>query len=414
MTASGAPDQAKKTAMPGATRRSLPRITLGGVGFAAATAFTGFVGFTLLNNFVVLVFCLMVVALLFSAWYPFSSLFRLEIVRKPPPDLFAGSSSEFEVTARKRGALVPAYALSLRDLTEWFPGGRSAEASFVCCGGSPDRAGYSVRFQRRGLYSGGSYSVRTSFPFGFFQAECAGNSDSRFVVFPKLRYVSGGIPGSCLAGIDRPSPERFGGDAEFKRLREYVQGDNPRSIHWKSTARHGKLMVRDEERYEMKRATVLMDTRPPDIKGRVKRFVAFERAVSIAASVAAMLEEAGYVHRLVLTSSEDDAGPPARGTSHLRGIFTDLALVSPAESAPLAEVLGRLLRGPSEEIVAVASWPGAAAEARAAAAGLGTVSVVDASEAVAGKRLATPSGWARPCAWQAVSSGAGAGIRRER
>ena len=36
-------------------------------------------------------------------------------------------------------------------------------------------------------------------------------------------------------------------DDEFLRIREYRSGDNPRAIHWRSTAKRGDLMVREHQ-----------------------------------------------------------------------------------------------------------------------------------------------------------------------
>src|SRR5207253_1085808 len=64
-------------------------------------------------------------------------------------------------------------------------------------------------------------------------------------------------------------------------LREYEVGDDLRRVHWRSTARTGELMLRQDEMPWESRSTILLDTRPSTHQGE-----SFERAVEIAASLA--------------------------------------------------------------------------------------------------------------------------------
>ena len=68
-------------------------------------------------------------------------------------------------------------------------------------------------------------------------------------------------PAGCgpAAGSDRRAARPPGEDDVATR--EYRHGDDLRRVHWRSTARHGELMVRREEQPRQMRATVLLDTR---------------------------------------------------------------------------------------------------------------------------------------------------------
>ena len=68
---------------------------------------------------------------------------------------------------------------------------------------------------------------------------------------------------------------------DFFGLREYEVGDDLRRVHWRSTARTGELMLRQDEMPWEARSTILLDTRPSTHHGE-----SFERAVEIAASLA--------------------------------------------------------------------------------------------------------------------------------
>ena len=48
-------------------------------------------------------------------------------------------------------------------------------------------------------------------------------------------------------------------DGEFYALRPWTSGDNPRQVHWRSSARHGELMVRQHEQQTDRRLMLLLD-----------------------------------------------------------------------------------------------------------------------------------------------------------
>jgi len=87
----------------------------------------------------------------------------------------------------------------------------------------------------------------------------------------KRKYQPGGV--SLASSI--------GNSNEFMSLRDYHRGDTLNSIHWKSFAKHGKLIVKEyQDEYFVRRA-LLLDTCIGDAATEQ-----FEAAVSVAASIA--------------------------------------------------------------------------------------------------------------------------------
>ncbi|MBC9955937.1 DUF58 domain-containing protein [Yimella sp. cx-51] len=78
-------------------------------------------------------------------------------------------------------------------------------------------------------------------------------------------------------------------DVSFHALRDYVPGDDRRAIHWRTTARVGRLMVRQFEETRRSHLLVVLSIRPQDYLDPED----FETAVSAAASLGlqAMREE---------------------------------------------------------------------------------------------------------------------------
>ena len=85
----------------------------------------------------------------------------------------------------------------------------------------------------------------------------------------------------------------------FSSLREYEPGDDPRRIHWRSTARTGTLMVRELIDTTEPTTTIVLDTRTAAMTPG-----AFEHAVEVAASVAHAAVLAGRPARLLIPGED--------------------------------------------------------------------------------------------------------------
>jgi uncharacterized protein (DUF58 family) len=108
----------------------------------------------------------------------------------------------------------------------------------------------------------------------------------------------------------------------FHSLREYAVGDDLRLVHWKSTARTGRLLVRHEVVPDQSGYVVLLDTAPSGD---------FEAAVRIAASLCAAAARAGHAIRLRTTGHDADAaiGGAGRAGVDATAVLDALAAVVP-------------------------------------------------------------------------------------
>ena len=80
------------------------------------------------------------------------------------------------------------------------------------------------------------------------------------------------------------------GPGDFHSLRDYVEGDEPRSIHWRASARSEELKVRQDTVEGLRRCVVLLDQHVPSGDAGAE---AFERAVTVAASIVHSADRAG-------------------------------------------------------------------------------------------------------------------------
>ncbi|WP_083521567.1 DUF58 domain-containing protein [Arthrobacter luteolus] len=180
--------------------------------------------------------------------------------------------------------------------------------------GGTSRYEYRLRSSRRGLYQIGPVSAGFLDPFGLAVLRHTIGGTDELVVKPAPAELPAAVLDG-LRGADGSVSTRLQGipSQDDVTTREYRHGDPMRRVHWSATARHGKLMVRQEETVTAPRATVLLDQREssyeegflspfwadsPDASAPASS-EAFEWAVSAVMSVGAHLMELGFAVRLM-------------------------------------------------------------------------------------------------------------------
>lgn len=161
---------------------------------------------------------------------------------------------------------------------------------------------YRIRSESRGRYILGPLTIRLTDPFGMCELARAFTHRDTLVVTPKIHPLQPVTLGGEWAGAgDSQSRSVAAAGEDDVAPREYRDGDDRRRIHWRSTAKHGDLMVRREERPWQSRATILLDTRSTGHRGDGPDS-SFEWAISAGASIGVHLSKLGY-HVRVITDS---------------------------------------------------------------------------------------------------------------
>jgi uncharacterized protein (DUF58 family) len=118
------------------------------------------------------------------------------------------------------------------------------------------------RASRRGPVQDEPLRLSSSGPFGVATASRSIPGGGRTLVYPRVVRLGWfpGLEGGSEQGLPDASTHRRGIGQDYLGIREYRSGDNPRHVHWPSSARHGSLMVREFERERPHRLAILVDT----------------------------------------------------------------------------------------------------------------------------------------------------------
>jgi uncharacterized protein (DUF58 family) len=177
-------------------------------------------------------------------------------------------------------------------------------------------------FPHRGLYRLQGFWISTRFPFGFFRRGEHIGAKGEVLVYPLVHEISSFfhllpfLPGR-LEGL------HVGPGENLFSIRKYQEAESSRIIDWKATAKTGELMAREYARDEESKFCLILDTRM-DAQVRASCKEDFEKAVSLAASIAAHFMEEGAGMEF-LTPYE--YVPRGTGIDHLYRILRSLAVV---------------------------------------------------------------------------------------
>ncbi|MFH0938894.1 MAG: DUF58 domain-containing protein [Planctomycetota bacterium] len=203
---------------------------------------------------------------------------KLEAERLLPVRMGQAGAAEIEKRVNVRSATVVA---------------QGAAFVTVISARAEDYSRYTLAVRRRGIYRFGETSIETVFPFGFFHSRSVRSAPGRLVVYPRLGEVDGKFLEELELSLhfmrcSRPSRA----EEDFRGLREYRDGDNPKWIHWRSSAHLQKMLVKEFEEPQAKRVLLLLDTNLQHLG--TQRFAAIEQAISFTGTLARDLIRRGY------------------------------------------------------------------------------------------------------------------------
>jgi uncharacterized protein (DUF58 family) len=285
-------------------------LLIGVIGLGLATLNTG-------NNLLYLLLGALLGTIVLSGWLSEESVRPLRVVRQLPRSAIAGQPAWIRYRVRHAERRAAACAVTIREAGQ-------AGAAFLPLLRPGELATVTAEyvFDRRGVYLLERITLATRFPFGLFLKERDVRQPAELVVWPRtdrtvrpVRHAGGraprGEPVKALqAGMERGS---------FRGLRPYRSGDDPRDVHWRSTARAGEPIIREYDRVGEGDLWLCLDGRGTNGGSRE------EAAVEIAAALARAAAAAGARFGFLAGELRIE---PATGQRQLERVLDGLAVVS--------------------------------------------------------------------------------------
>lgn len=280
-----------------------------------------------------------------------------------------GEDAEVEVTVtNSRGWPIP--WIFVEDLTpRGFPVAGDNLTLAVLMPGRSLSLKYRLQCPRRGYHRIGPLMMESGDLFGLQKRFRTGQRQDYISVLPTVAYIDTfNVATRRPQGPVRISNRVYEDPTRIAGLREYVPGDPMNRIHWKASARTGKLFTKQVEASSVLGATLLLDLFGPLYQGE-NAGDRMELAITTTASVAYLLQMSGEQIGLVTNGrdaaevaryeveetdalSRDDAheGVPGESESDRLNPLTVPTMRSPSQARMIIENLARILPGDGLEL----------------------------------------------------------------
>ncbi len=251
----------------------------------------------------------------------------------PPPVLRVGEPAVVAVELWNTKRLLPSFSLQIEVATSLEPVVERLLLDRAIQPGKTVSTPWQLTPQRRGREVLRVVALESSYPFGFLRKFLHSHAEREAVVLPaRVEY-------DCVFPVTRPHPRpgaflrRPGAGDQLYNIRRYQAGDQQRLVHWKATARHQRLMVRQLMDESQDGYLMVVDS----LKSRWSDDAQFELMVRWAATLAE-----DFFRREQLLGAMVNGGTP-RLMGHqgdLQGWLETLALLERVATCPAAEAAG--------------------------------------------------------------------------
>ena len=298
-------------------------------------------------NLLMVIAGMMLGPLLYNWREVITSLGCLEIRRKLPEGICAGDLLVVDLVLSNHSPRYGSAAVVVDDLVHRDhlrrPGDRTSASvlfSEIAAGQSKHQR-YQGRLTQRGKYRFGPLKMSTRFPLGLIRRTITVGDIQTMTVCPRLGYLTpawSSLHQNSIRG-SRPTPrQQSSSEADFFGLRDWQSGDSLSSIHWRTSARRGNLVVRQSEQQRQQDLLLLVDLWQPSSPSP-EDLENVELAVSFAATVVADLcRRGGNQLDVGLAGSKVKLSRGFASVARLNEIMEELAVLEPYVGDRLPEL----------------------------------------------------------------------------
>lgn len=240
------------------------------------------------SNMLMLIFAMMAGPFVLNGWITFTLLKRTEVRRSAPRRAMAGQVVSVEIRVENKKRWLSAWLMAARDRIANRNERLDATVLFARVPPGGSRVGYyRMRLSQRGRYLLGPVELSTRFPLGLVERSVVFDVGDEILIHPRIGQLTAKWKRDHFLAtelVQKRATRRGTFDDEFHRIREYRRGDDPRAIHWRTSARRNELMVREFHQSRDEDLAVFLDLWAP--KSPVDSDLQLvERAVSFAGTV---------------------------------------------------------------------------------------------------------------------------------
>jgi len=200
---------------------------------------------------------------------------------------------------------------------------------------------FPIKCSQRGAFTFGPTRIQSGDLFGFFRRYMTVDTLDFLLVYPRLVPLEKlGIPSQQLFGDIRLKHHLFQDPVLTAGVREYRPGDSLKKIHWKSTARLGRLQTKVYEPTTTIDISIFLDVRTLKAPLWGSSYQLQELGIITAASVSQHALEAGfrvglYVNQVTRFSRGMVTVPHSQHPDQLVRILEALAQLHQVETVPV-------------------------------------------------------------------------------
>lgn len=290
--------------------------------------------------------------LMFSWYASTKSLRRIEVQRRYQSLVSVGDPLYVEINATKPTGMPRALAVVVKDrvLRDGASKKLATETKLffpvVNPGGSAD-ASYRATMSQRGSYKLGPLKISTSMPVGLVRVTKTIDDLETALVSPQIGFLSSAWTRHLefqSEGGQKSARRRGNAEGDFYGMREWRNGDGRNRIHWRTSAKRNKLVVRQYEQRVTQDLAVVLDLYRPDAskQGQTRDQARdhVESAISFAATL--IVEHCKQGSTYVVAASASLEGFELSGTSSpvfRQELMERLAMVEPSADDRLPQTL---------------------------------------------------------------------------
>ena len=256
-------------------------------------------------------------------------------------ELVEGGRVVVEVEIRAEGGLLPARATLLEQM-----GDLGSRELPLRQRGHALYGRYTIDPAPRGRYTLAAAELRVDDPLGLAESRTQLARTDTLLVYPRVYELDGLFTDAGSAGGDegRALLHRTAG-YDLHSIRDFQQGESLRRVHWRSTAKRRKLMVKELQDTPRDEACVLLDGEAAAVAG-TSPDSSFDMQVRAAASLLRRMSDAGQRSSLVIHAAQRSRYRLGFGSGDWAAVLGELAAVEATANRPLADLLGESSRGP--------------------------------------------------------------------